>query len=254
MMRRSGLIQGGAVALVMLVSGCAQAGAAGGSPVGDASGQAGAYSCQGTPVPASVLADGATADQLGEEAAAALDGASVPDIDPEQWRVLTESGTQVYLVRELPEPRDSDGEQRTHEVMGIERVEQTEDGGEGWQLWQHGDCALRYGLGDLGDAIVALDPDNPLDPGSSQVHLLVTEVACAGGEPADGRVALARLVEHEDRVELVVGVEPPPGDAQTCQSNPPTPFTVELDEPLGTRVLVDDAVYPGQELAAASAE
>ncbi|MFD6140588.1 hypothetical protein [Promicromonospora sp. NPDC060271] len=248
-MRRSRLIQGGAVALVLLAGGCAQAGAAGGPPVSDRPEDSGEYLCQGTRVPASLLADGATADQLGEEAAAALDGASVPDIDPEQWRVVTETGTQVYLVRELPEPRDSDGELRTHEVMGIEWVDQTEDGGEGWQLWQRGDCALRYDLGDLGSAIVALDPDNPPDPESSQVHLLATEVACAGGKPADGRVAVARLVEHEDRVELVVGVEVPPG-VQTCQSNPPTPFTVELDEPLGTRALVDAAVYPERELAA----
>jgi hypothetical protein len=150
MMRRSRLVQGGAVALVLLAGGCAQADAAGGAPVGDASG-----------------------------------GAS----------------------------------------------------------------ASRYDLGDLGEATVALDPDNPPDPDSTQVHLLVTEVACAGGEPADGRVAVAHLVEHEDRVEVVVGVEALPG-AQTCQSNPPTPFTVELDEPLGARALVDVAVYPERELAA----
>lgn len=258
MMRRSRLMQGGAVALVMLAGGCAQADAAGGSaggpPVSDAAGESVEYLCQGTPVPASVLTDGATADQLGEEAAAALDGASVPDIEPEQWLVLTETDTKVYLVRELPEPRDNDGEQRTHEVMGIEWVDETEDGGEGWQLWRHGDCALRYDLGDLGDAIVALDPDNPPDPDSSQVHLLVTEIDCASGKPADGRVTLERLVEHEDRVELVVGVEAPTGDAQTCQFNPPTPFVVELDEPLGTRTLVDAAVYPERELAVSSAE
>ncbi|MEU4388622.1 hypothetical protein [Promicromonospora sp. NPDC023805] len=250
-MRRSRLMQGGAAALMMLVGGCAQADAAGGSPVSDDAGKSEEYLCQGTRVPASVLTDGPTADQLGEEAAAALDGASVPDIEPEQWRVVTESGTKVYLVRELPEPRDSDGEQRTHEVMGIEWVDQTEDGGEGWQLWQQSDCALRYDLGDLGSAVVALDPDNPPDPASSQVHLLVTEFACASGELSEGRVTLERLVEHEDRVELVVGVEALPG-VQTCQSHPPTPFTVELDEPLGDRTLVDAAVYPERELAAAA--
>jgi hypothetical protein len=217
-------MQSGAVALAVLVGGCAQPGAAGGAP--------GEYLCQGTPVPASVLTDGATADQLGPEASAALDGSSVPDIDPEQWRVLTETSTQVYLIRELPEPRDSDdGERRTHELLGIEWTDQTEEGGEGWQLWRHGDCALRYDLGDLGDAIVALDPDNPPDPASSQVHLLVTEAACASGKPADGRVTLERLAQLED-----------------CPSNPPTRFTVELDESLGERTLVDVAVHPEREL------
>ncbi|MGI5191578.1 hypothetical protein ACQEVI_25790 [Promicromonospora sp. CA-289599] len=150
MMRRSRLMQGGAVALAMLIGGCAQAGAAGGPSVDDASG---------------------------------------------------------------------------------------------------GPSASQYDLGDLGEAILALDPDNLPDPESSQVHLLVTEVACAGGKAADGRVTLERLVEHEDRVELVVGVEAPPGEGQTCPSNPPTPFTVELDEPLGARTLVDVAVYPERELA-----
>lgn len=149
MMRRSRLMQGGAVALAMLVGGCAQAGAAGGPPVGDGSG-----------------------------------ATSTPQHD----------------------------------------------------------------VGDLGDAIVTLDPDNLPDADSTEVHLLVTETACAGGEPADGRVALERLVEHEDRVELAVGVEALDG-AQTCQSNPPTPFTVELDEPLGARALVDVGVDPERELA-----
>ena len=245
-------MQGWTVAVVALVGGCAQTGVAGGA-AGGASDESGEYLCQGTPVPAAVLTDGATADQLGEEAAAALDGASVPDIEPEQWRVLTETSTEVYLIRELPEPRDSEGEQRTHELLGAGWVDETEEGGEGWQLLQHGDCALRYDLGNLGDAIVVLDPDNPPDAASSQVHVLVTEVACAGGERADGRVRLERLAQLEDRIELVIGVETPEGD-QTCPSNPPTPFTVELDEALGDRTLLDVAVYPERELAAATEE
>lgn len=240
-MRRSRLTQGWAVALVVVVGGCAQTGAAGGT--------SDEYQCQDTPVPAAVLSDGATADQLGDEAAAALDGASVPEIEPDQWQILTENSTQVYLVRELPEPRDNDGERRTHELMGIEWVDQTEEGGEGWQLWRHGDCALRYDLGGLGDAILALDPDNPPDPASTQVHLLVTEVACAGGTSADGRVTLEHLAQLEERVELVIGIEAPPGEGQTCPSNPQTPFTIELDEPLGDRVVQDVAVYPVRGLA-----
>lgn len=247
-MRRSRPIQIGAVALVLLTASCAPPDTAGGPAVGDASGQPGEYLCHGTPVPAAVLADGTTADQLGDESAAALDGASVPEIEPEQWRVLAETSTRVYLIRELPEPRDTDdGERRTHELLGIEQVDQTEDGGAGWQLAEYGDCALRHDLGELGDAIVALDPDNPPDPASEEVHLLVTEVTCASGKPADGRIELERLVELEDRVELVIGVEPLPGD-QTCPSNPPTPFTIELDEPLGDRTLLDAVVHPEQEL------
>jgi hypothetical protein len=98
-----------------------------------------------------------------------------------------------------------------------------------------------------GAAAVALDPDHPLDPDSREVHLLVTEQACASGQVAEGRVRLAMLTESEDTVDVAIGVEPLTGDA-TCPSNPPTPFVVELDEPLGERLVRDLTVDPPQEI------
>lgn len=38
-------------------------------------------------------------------------------------------------------------------------------------------------------------------------------------------------------------VIPKPGE-QHCESNPATPYTVELDEPLGQRRLLDGGVQP----------
>lgn len=102
-----------------------------------------------------------------------------------------------------------------------------------------------------GAAAVALDPDHPLDPDSREVHLLVTEQACAGGQAAEGRVQLAMLTESEDTVDVAIGVEPLTGEV-TCQSNPPTPFVVELDAPLGERDVRDIAVEPPQEITGAT--
>ncbi|GAB3163214.1 hypothetical protein GCM10027059_17290 [Myceligenerans halotolerans] len=245
-MRRTVLLRSilGVSVAALLLGGCAQAGPAGGSGGGDEP----EYLCQGTPIPGTVLSDGTSADQLGDEAATALDTPDAGDIDPREWLILTETSTEVYLVRELPEPRDSDGELRTHEILGFEWLDETEQGSEGWQLWRAGDCALRYDMGGLGDAIVALDPDNPPDPDATTVDLLVTEMACASGKPADGRIEVDHLAQEEDRVEIVLGIRPPPGEGQDCPSNPPTPFTLELDAPLGDRPVVDIAVHPEREL------
>lgn len=245
-MRRNHPVQGllSLSAAALLLGGCAQAGPAGGSAGGDEP----EYLCQGTPVPGAVLSDGARADQLGEEAAAALDTDEASDLDPREWRILTETSTEVYLVRELPEPRDSDGELRTHEILGFEWIDETEQGAAGWELWHAGDCALRYDMGGLGDAIVTLDPDNPPDPAATKVDLLVTEMACASGKPADGRIEVDHLSELDDRIDIVLGIRPQSGEGQDCQSNPPTPFTLELDAPLGDRTVTDIAVHPVREL------
>ncbi|MBE1878954.1 hypothetical protein [Myceligenerans pegani] len=247
-------------AAALLLVGCAQAGSVGVSATSEAAGVPSAggdepeYLCQGTIVPGAVLSDGATADQLGDKAAAALDTPDARDVDPREWRILTETSTEVYLVRELPAPREhDDGEVRTHEVIGFEWMDETEWGGEGWQLMRAGDCALRYDMGGLGDAIVALDPGAPPDPAAMTIDLLVTEVACASGEPADGRIEVDHLAELEDRIEIVIGVRPQSG-GQNCPSNPPTPFTLELDAPLGDRTIVDLAVHPAREVTVRSAE
>jgi hypothetical protein len=44
-----------------------------------------------------------------------------------------------------------------------------------------------------------------------------------------------------------LGVEPQ-GGARTCRRSPATPFAVELDAPLGDRVLKDVGVYPAREI------
>lgn len=95
---------------------------------------------------------------------------------------------------------------------------------------------------------VTLDPASPPDPASSMVALLVTEAACNSGEPATGRIE-ARVVLKAATVEVEVGIRPRGGD-QECPGNPPTPFLIDLGEPLGDRMLLDASVEPPRPIRA----
>lgn len=78
-------------------------------------------------------------------------------------------------------------------------------------------------------------PDADIGPDTATVPLLVSEGGCASGDDARGRVHVE--VDYDsDAVVLDVRVEPLRGD-QECPSNPETPYTLELDEPLGDREL-----------------
>lgn len=211
-----------------VVAGCASTGVASADTV---------YRCWGEPVPLSVLESGPTADTL--DAAEALDGVEVPQIDPAEWTVLSESDTRVALLRELDKAEDlGAGDVRTHELLAIEWVDAANlDPSPAWMLGQHSTCALATESGE--SASVTLDPANPPDPASSRLHLLVTEMACNSGQDAEGRVRLVRLSEGEESVGVEIAVDPREGDA-ACPSNP-TPFVVELDAPLGDRGVYDAA-------------
>jgi hypothetical protein len=105
-----------------------------------------------------------------------------------------------------------------------------------------------FGSGDeLHDATFSLDPENPPSAEDTVLHLLVMEQACHGGEDAEGRVEVVTMNQTDTSIELDIGVRPDTSsDAWTCQTNPATPFTVELDQPLGERDILDIGVSPVQ--------
>lgn len=231
---------GAVVAAVLGLAGCATA---------DGAGVEGSYRCWETSVPDDVLESGVTADHLSEDGRAALDGLEVPPIDPAEWIVVEDGAERVALLRELDDPEDlGAGDVRTHEMLVVELTDATDvDPVPTWFLTAAQTCALRADLDGLGTATLTLDPDHPRAPDAREVHLLVTEMACNNGEDAEGRVRLSALAVRDDAVAVTVGVEPRTGEAN-CPSNPPTPFVVELDEPLGDRVVLDASVHPAREV------
>lgn len=84
-------------------------------------------------------------------------------------------------------------------------------------------------------------------PADRTLHLLVMETSCASGRPADGRIVVDDVTLTDREVRLRISITPPDG-TQDCQGNPWTPFTVDLDAPLGDRAIVDASVEPPAEL------
>ena len=79
--------------------------------------------------------------------------------------------------------------------------------------------------------------------------LWVAELACAGGAPpAEERLIGPEVDEQPDAVVVAVAVALPPpredGRYQTCPGSPPVEVTIELDEPLGDRPVLDGSQDP----------
>jgi hypothetical protein len=72
------------------------------------------------------------------------------------------------------------------------------------------------------------------------------ERECASGRPADGRIADPIVEYGEDAITITVPVRRVEGGA-TCQGNPWTPFVLELDEPIGDRLLLDGGPWPPEQ-------
>lgn len=104
----------------------------------------------------------------------------------------------------------------------------------------------------------AVDPAFDVTPETTEVPLFVGEVACASGHDAAGRIDVD-VEHHDDEIVVTAYVRPRPG-VQECQGNPPTPYLLELDEPVGDRTLRNGATQeaarrplelPGEGAAAA---
>lgn len=80
----------------------------------------------------------------------------------------------------------------------------------------------------------------PVARDATRIAVHVHENDCASGRPATRRV-LPPLVHYGRRAITVTYFIRPPTGGQNCPSNPPTPATLRLDEPVGDRVLRDGA-------------
>jgi hypothetical protein len=76
-------------------------------------------------------------------------------------------------------------------------------------------------------------------------RVLVTETACAGGTKATGRILRPLILRDREKVKVAMFVRPRRG-ASTCPGNPPTPYVLRLERPLGDRALVDGGTVPAK--------
>jgi hypothetical protein len=87
-----------------------------------------------------------------------------------------------------------------------------------------------------------LDPTHELGADDTALRILVMEQTFAGGKRADGRVLAPDLYEDEHELTLTMFVTPREG-FQTRSPNPETPVRINLPHPVGSRELIDGAVY-----------
>jgi len=111
-------------------------------------------------------------------------------------------------------------------------------GKEDWIPGTIDDCIPReFGPEDYGEAEWRLDPNFPEPTSESiEIHVLVTESACAGGKPPYGRVTPPLVSYSANNLDMTIGVRHGGGLA-TCPSNPSLPVTIVLPEPIGDRAL-----------------
>ena len=226
-----------------------------GPPVADADGTTAVerpaqLTCGRVSIPASALEAEpplGSLPTLPEAARDARDMTGRDAVDPSlDWRVADEDdGGELVLIRQLDpdEPATVGGD--THETLRLGppgafgSEERTVVGG--------GACTPRRADGaDDGQVQVRL-VEEP-SPEDTELHLLIREVRCASGRSADGRVELDGLTTTEEQVRLRVSVLPPPGGGQACPANPWTDWSVELDEAVGDRTVVDANLVPAQPL------
>ncbi|HYB30097.1 MAG TPA: hypothetical protein VEF89_26050 [Solirubrobacteraceae bacterium] len=87
-----------------------------------------------------------------------------------------------------------------------------------------------------------LDPTYELRADDTVLRILVTEQTYAGGKRADGRLLDPDLYEDEHELILTTFVTPLEGFVMRAP-NPETPLRVALSQPVGSRELIDGAVY-----------
>jgi hypothetical protein len=87
-----------------------------------------------------------------------------------------------------------------------------------------------------------LDPMYKPGTDDTVLRILVMEQTYAGGKRADGRVLDPDLYEDEREVILTMFVTPREG-FQMRSPNPETPVRVALSQPVGSRELIDGALY-----------
>jgi hypothetical protein len=230
-----------AAVAVLLLAGCASVA----TPADEAPKDPPAgYTCGGIAISAEAhvarvpLAETSAETRRAFEVATWDDGRGLGLLPEEGWALAQESPEAIALFRDAPGLEDP-GRPETvagSEVAVVMRASSMAVGGPEWFVSQRSSCALQVDLGDLGVPAVAL-ASTP-DPASREVELLVTESGCASGRTAENRIEVVDLRQDPDQIAVTLGVRPFPG-GQNCQGHDATPFTLTLDEPLGSRPLLD---------------
>jgi hypothetical protein len=155
-----------------------------------------------------------------------MDGAMLPE---DGWTVVSESGSTTTLLA----PQDG--------RFGFASASFDKEG-DGWDPAGWGDCTPRLAM--LGKSVLRwafTESSHPPEPGATELAVLVTEVECSSGRKLEGLIE-PDITYGNDRIEVVLTA--PGGIGGNCIGTAPTEYTLELDEPVGQREVIDMSVYP----------
>lgn len=128
--------------------------------------------------------------------------------------------------------------------IGVDMSLELEGGA--WNWAGAGECKPYAFAPDLGTATWALADPEPAATDTT-FTALVTELACTGGQSSEGRVQSPIIDYGDEEIIVTFFVDPLPPGTYTCPGNPSTSVTVDLDQPLGNRALMDGGTYPSRE-------
>ena len=164
-----------------------------------------------------------------EESALAVDG----------WRRVFDGREEVVFLLETP------GNEAPYRGVHVVAGDVGAISRDGWAVDSYGACTPRPQVPD--EVSVAkwwVDQSaETVGPETESMTALVHEQACASGQSADGRILPPTIVYGQTEVTITMIVRRIGGDAE-CPGNPLTPYTIELDEPLGGRTLSDGGQFP----------
>lgn len=170
----------------------------------------------------------------GEEAALGL----FPGGAQTDWRVLRAGDNTLTIglgnwTEQGPRGKDS-------------RILELRRDGESWQPVGWGNCRLSPVLkeGNSWVEMTAYEGDS-----SARLVAQVSERACASSRDPEPFLHEPLVVETEETVTIYWTSDTPEGN-QDCAGNPSIDRVVQLEEPLGDRVVLDGSSYPPQEVRA----
>ena len=146
------------------------------------------------------------------------------------WRLIARTGEEALFGRGMPPD------------MAMVAVQKDARRG----TWSRAEKTAGRPLRVVRDGIRAsswrLDPTYEVRADDTVLRILVMEQTYAGGKRADGRVLDPDLYADEHELILTVFVTPREG-FQMRSPNPETPVRVALSQPVGSRELIDGALY-----------
>jgi hypothetical protein len=171
----------------------------------------------------------------GEEAALSL----FPDGVDVDWRVLREDDNSLMIGLGRWTEQGPTGE--SAHILELARE------GNAWRASGWADCQLSPVLkeGNSWAEVTGYEGD----AAGARLTAEVNERECTSGRDPDRFLHEPLVVETSESVTIYWTAEPPKG-GQDCQGNPSIDRVVELEQPLGTRVVFDGFSYPPREVRA----